>query len=121
MPSKTESNTKGNIMRQHELTEKKSELLNCIKQSMWTELDFNEKDKSMKENLSMSDALILIYRELKRFNDRVERQEIQEIEREANRESWESFWDKAEEEDRVKKKVRKYEKKLKSLNRKLTA
>ena len=23
-------------MRQHELTEKKSELLNCIKQSMWT-------------------------------------------------------------------------------------
>ena len=42
----------------------------------------------MKEDLSMSDALILIYRELKRFNDRVERQEIQEIEREANRESW---------------------------------
>ena len=42
----------------------------------------------MKENLSMSDALILIYRKLKRFNDRVERQEIQEIEREANRESW---------------------------------
>tara|TARA_B100000029_G_C16729676_1_gene650214 strand:- start:256 stop:459 length:204 start_codon:yes stop_codon:yes gene_type:complete len=36
MPSKTESKTKGNIMRQHELTEKKSELLNCIKQSMWT-------------------------------------------------------------------------------------
>jgi hypothetical protein len=36
----------------------------------------------------MSDALILIYRELKRFNDRVERKEIQEIEREANRESW---------------------------------
>ena len=35
----------------------------------------------MKENLSMSDALILIYHELKRFNDRVERQEIQEIER----------------------------------------
>ena len=49
MPSKTESKTKGNIMRQHELTEKKSELLNCIIQSMWTELDFNEKDKSMKE------------------------------------------------------------------------
>ena len=54
-------------------------------------MDFNEKDKSMKENLSMSDALILIYHELKRFNDRVERQEIQEIEREANRESWEYF------------------------------
>ena len=34
-------------------------------------MDFNEKDKSMKENLSMSDALILIYHELKRFNDRV--------------------------------------------------
>ena len=54
-------------------------------------MDFNEKDKSMKENLSMSDALIMIYHELKRFNDRVERQEIQEIEREANRESWEYF------------------------------
>ena len=50
-----------------------------------------QKDKSMKENLSRSDALILIYCELKRFNDRVERQEIQEIEREANRESWEYF------------------------------
>ena len=46
---------------------------------LWTKywgldkLDFNEKDKSMKENLSMSDALILIYHELKRFNDRIER------------------------------------------------
>ena len=108
-------------MKKNQEKETKRDLLNCIKQSMWTELEFNENDKSKKENLSTSDALILIYRELKRFNDRVERQEIQEIEREANRESWESFWDKAEEEDRVKKKVRKYEKKLKSLNRKLTA
>ena len=32
-----------------------------------------QKDKSMKENLRMSDALILIYHELKRFNDRIER------------------------------------------------
>ena len=45
----------------------------------------------MKENLSMSDALILIYHELKRFNDRVERQEIHEIEREDNKESLEYF------------------------------
>ena len=45
----------------------------------------------MKENLSMSDALILIYHELKRFNNRIERYEKQEIEREANRESWEYF------------------------------
>ena len=45
----------------------------------------------MKENLSMSDSLILIYHELKRFNDRIERYEKQEIERETNRESWEYF------------------------------
>jgi|TARA_B100001964_G_C14094623_1_gene536415 hypothetical protein len=117
MPSKTESKTKGEIMRQHELTEKKSELLNCIKESMWTELEFNEKDIYRKEDLSMSDALILIYRELKRFNDRVERQEIQEIQREANMQGWE----RAEEEERARKKRRKREKKLKSLQRKLTA
>ena len=92
-------------------------LLNCIKQSMWTELEFNEKDIYRKEDLSMSDALILIYRELKRFNDRVERQEIQEIQREANMQGWE----RAEEEERARKKRRKREKKLKSVQRKLTA
>jgi len=50
-------------------------MLNFVGDAVSTEMEMDENDTDKKFKINLADAVLLIYRELKRFNDRVERQD----------------------------------------------